>query len=259
MKLFVRFILLLPLFAGSFLQAQDSTATAIEDAQPDQLDVFKINLSQLAVNEARFLYEHQIGYTTSIEAGAGYIYPNRFWYERGGATLLTGGYGVYLGFRKYFDKKRYIYQPFFRPYASLSMFGRFTSFENEWLTFGSGPTDDTYQCELFSLNMQQYGFALRFGWQSRAGRLVLDLYTGIGMKVVPTLTTSHAINDSSRVCEYIPGVTEVRDIQSRNTDVEVLLNAGLQVGLRPNNRVRKFMEKEQKLEESEYEETPPQF
>jgi len=245
-------IALMTAFHG--MKAQDSTATN-PPSKPDQLDIFKINLLQFAVNEARVSYEFQIGRTTSLELGAGYIYPNKFWYERSGSVMLSSGGGLYLGFRKYFDPKRYIYQPFFRSYVSIHGFARSTSFEDEWLLFGS----DRYgfQCELFSMQMKQFGGGFRIGFQSRAGRLVLDLYTGIGMKIVPTVTTSHALNDSSSVCAILP-TTQIREIQMRNQDVEVVLNAGVNVGIRRNNRERAYMQIKRE-EPLEIPDTPAQF
>lgn len=238
-------------FAG-IAQAQ----TEPPKEKPNQLNIIKLNVTQLLVNEARLLYELEMGKTTSLEFGAGYIYRNGFWYDRGGSTMLGSGFGVYAGARKYFDKKRYIYQPFLRSYSSVMLFARRSSFENEWLLFGDAQYG--YQTELFSQVNYQYGGVVRFGWQTRAGRVVLDFYTGLGMKVAPSLTTSHALNDSSQVLGPIP-TTEYREISSRNSEVEVVLNAGIQLGIRQNNKVRDYKERPKREEEAPFQETPPKF
>lgn len=252
-RLFTITYVFLALALGNGLQAQ----VLEEKTKPDQLNIIKVNITQLAINEARLLYELQVRKTSSFEFGAGYIYPNRLLYNRGGSTMLTSGFSLYAGFRKYFDKKRYIYQPAFRSYTSFVLFSKFNHFEDEWLLFGSGDLDIGYQCERFSRRLQQYGAVMRFGFQTRAGRLVMDMYSGIGLKVVPSLSTSTALNDCTRVCSPIAS-TQYRTISSRDTEVEVVINAGIQLGLRGKNRDKIYKEAT-KEEDPDIQDSPPKF
>ena len=224
---------------------------------PDQLDIFKVNLTHLAVNELRLLYELHLRPQTSIEFGGAYIFRNPAWFEQGGTKLLATGWAGYVGVRKYFDRKTYIFQPKFRSYISLQGFARFSRYDDEWLTFGSGIDLNNVLCELLSAKIQQYGLVTRIGSQTRAGRIVLDFYGGLGIKYTPQQITSHAVNDSTNICGPIPA-TKYREETASVRDWGVAINGGIQLGIRRNNRERKPLDKT-KPADPDYPDSPPQF
>ena len=230
--------LLLLMLAGVRLSAQADE----DENRPQQFDVLKVNVTQFAINEARILYEFQIGERASLEFGAGYIYPNINWFERGGRQMLATGGGVYFAFRKYFVRKSVFYQPKILSYISPVLFYRFTSYEDEWLLFpGSSP--QTSECERFSENINHIGLVIRMGWQTRVGRAVLDFYGGLGFKWQPSTLTSTAINDSSIVCEVI-STTDFSTHTIKESPLNVVLNAGVKIGLRRDNRERNYKKRD---------------
>ncbi|MEM7039448.1 MAG: hypothetical protein AAF570_20915 [Bacteroidota bacterium] len=241
------------------LSAQVATTDSVE--KPNQLDILKVNVTQFVVNEARILYEMQLRPAASLEFGVGYIYPNPFWLDRSSTQVLGTGFAVHLALRKYFDKKRYFYQPKLRSYLSLATFVKRAAFENEWLFFSGGNpntnTDD--QCELFSEKLTQIGLGVRFGWQTTQGRVVVDFYSGIGIKFVLSDLTSHVLNDSTDVCEVLPN-SIVGDVNAKSNDAEFILQAGVKIGLRRNNRKRNYADSDDDSPARDEEfETPPEF
>lgn len=231
--------------------------TADKEA-PDQLDIFKVNLGHLAVNEIRLLYELQLREASSLELGAAYIYANPFWFEQGGTKMLATGWAGYAGIRKYFDRKTYIFKPKFRSYIGLQSFVRISSYDNEWLQFGSGIDLNNVYCELISSKIQQYGLVARIGSQTRAGRVVLDFYAGLGLKYARQQLTSHAVNDSTDICAVIPA-TKYREINESFGEWGVAINGGIQLGIRHNNRERKQRSDADKPSDPDYPDSPPQF
>jgi hypothetical protein len=254
-----RHILLLCIAATCSLSPLSGQAQlADEKDRPNQLDILKINVSQLAINEVRVLHEIQLQHATSLELGAAYIFPNALWFKQGGTKLLATGWGGYVGIRRYMDRKSYIFQPKFRSYISLVGFARFSHYDNEWLQFGSGIDLNNVYCELISSKIQQYGLVTRFGSQSNVGRVVLDFYAGLGIKYSGQQLTSHAINDSTDICAPIPE-TKYREIKQSVGEWGVAINGGIQVGVRWNNRERKQRAGMDKPADPDYPETPPQF
>jgi hypothetical protein len=231
---------------------------AEEKERPNQLDIFKVNVTQIAVNELRVLYETQLRKASSLEFGASYIYANPFWFDRGGTQTLASGWGLYASYRKYFDRKAYIFQPKFRNYLAVQGFARFTHYDKEWLRFGSGIDLNNVLCEQISARIQQYGLVLRFGSQTNVGRVVVDFYAGLGVKYLPQQLTSHAVNDSTDVCGPIPA-TKYRELRENTSAWGVALHGGMQLGIRRNNRVRKSPAKQEKPADPDYPESPPHF
>jgi hypothetical protein len=224
---------------------------------PDQLDIFKVSLTQLAINELRLSYEIQLQPKTSLELGGAYIFRNPTWFDQGGTLMLADGWAAYAGIRQYFDRKTYIFQPKFRSYIGLQGFARFSDFENEWLGFGSGTDLNNVFCELISAKFQQYGLVTRIGSQTRAGRIVLDFYGGLGIKHTVQQLTSHAVNDSTDICGPI-AATKYREETASVRDWGVVFTGGIQLGIRHNNRERKSRDMV-KPADPDYQESPPQF
>lgn len=245
--------LLVFILGASPLAAQKS-----DDDRPHQLDILKINVGQFFINEARIMYEMQLRPKSSLEFGVGYIYKNARWFEQGGRPMLAEGAGAYLGFRKYFVRKSIFYQPKILSYFSPMVFYRFTSYDDEWLLFPGG-SEITSECERFSERIHQLGILFRIGWQTRVGRVALDMYGGLGFKWQPSVRTSTAFNDSTIVCEVLP-TTDLTHFSVSESPVNVVLNAGVKIGLRRSNRERnyKIKEDDNPLKEDQPE-SPPSF
>lgn len=218
----------------TLLRAQEST----EKEKPNQLDILKINVGQIAVNEVRLLYELELRKRLSLEFGTGYIYPHRRWFDQGGSPMLASGFGAYLGIRRYTDKRRVIYQPVFRSYIQLMAFFRRSSFENEWFFFpGSMPSDS--ECANQDEDINQLGGVVRFGWQTSRGRVAVDFYGGLGFKYMTQRIHTNIQNSGTDVCEIIPAST-FPDRVANFEDVLVVFNAGVKIGIRRNNRERNY-------------------
>lgn len=237
-RLLHKLILLPILFLGlsPLLLAQND-----DKQKPNQLDVLKVNLTQIAVNEVRVLYEMELRPATSLEIGLGYIYPNRLWFAQGDTPTLATGGGVYFGFRKYRTAKRFFSTPFMRSYFSPVVFARYSTYEREWLLF-QGPSAQLSECAQFSERITQLGTAIRFGGQTTQGRFVLDAYTGIGVKYMPSRVTQHALNEMTEACEVLP-TTDLTEIVTNTSEVQVIFNLGLKIGLRRDNRDRNYDDK----------------
>lgn len=236
---------------GNSPEVKESTES--EKERPNQFNIFKVNIGQFAINEARLLYEIQIGPASSIEVGAGYIYPNPFWFERSTEAVLATGFGVYGAYRKYRILNRYFSTPAFRPYFSPTAFYRYSSYENEWLLF-EGPSVELSECARFSQTFHQIGTSIRFGGQTTQGRLVVDMYTGLGLKFIVSDLTQNAINRESDVC-VVNSETELTVYQEHIFDTNILIQAGVKLGIRHGNRDQKFKNKRNKPDPTES--TPP--
>lgn len=228
-----------------------------EAEKPDQLDVFKLNVLQLAINEARLSYEMQIRPYQSLEFGAGYIYPNQFWFAQGDRPLLASGGGVYFSYRKYRAPKRYFSAPFFTSYISPLLFYRYSAYQDEWLLF-QGPNPQSSECAQFSESIQQLGLVIRLGGQTTQGRLVMDIYTGIGVKYMPSTLTQHVYNAETDICEIIP-TSDLTEVVSNIEDFQVVFNAGLKLGLRRNNRERNYQDRGNGAPMDPQDDAPPAY
>lgn len=218
--------------------AVEAEATPEEKDRPKQYNVFKVNLGQFGINEARFLYEMQVGPASSVEFGLGYIYASEFWFERGGEPLLASGFGAYASFRKYRIQERYFSAPFFTPYFSPIFFYRNTSYKDEWLLFSGGSSVDS-ECARYNRTFHQIGLAIRFGWQTTQGRLVMDLYGGLGAKYVPSKSTQTAHNMGTDICSPLPS-TDYSLFEEDLSETNIIIQAGIKLGLRRKNRDRNF-------------------
>jgi|GEM_PF-6582070 len=216
----------------------EATNVATEKERPNQYNAFKLNLGQLAINEARFLYEMQVGAASSLEFGLGYIYAQEFWFERGGEPLLASGFGLYASFRKYKIQQRYFSESFFTPYFSPIFFYRNTSYKDEWILFSGGTAADS-ECARYNRTFHQIGTAIRFGWQTTQGRVVLDLYGGLGVKFVPSLSTRTAYNTGTDICTELPS-TDYTPFEEDLSETNIILQAGIKLGLRRGNRDKDF-------------------
>lgn len=230
-----------------------------KDERPDQFDIFKINVGQFFVNEARILYEMQVRPKGSVEFGLGFLYKNSFWFDQGGREMLSTGGAVYLGYRQYFVRKSVFYEPKILSYFSPMVFYRYSGYNDEWLLFPGGGEVDS-QCERFNERIHQLGIVMRIGWQTRVGRLAVDMYGGLGFKWRPSTVTSTALNDSSMVCEIVP-TTQFREVIEQENPVNVVLNAGVKIGIRRNNRERNFRIREKEVDpiREDLPDSPPEF
>jgi hypothetical protein len=256
----MRWILLL--FLGIFLHghvnAQDTLKPAkAKRPKPDQLDVLKLDVFQLGINEARLWYEMQTSRSTSLEFGLGYIYPNAFWFPRADRTMLGTGGGVYFAFRKYFDKKKYFSQPKLRSYFSPVLFYRYSAYNNAWLQYTTSDPN-IFDCKLVSEKINQIGLVVRFGWQTYRGRFVIDFYSGMGFKYAPSLLTSHVMTPLTGLCT-VNSTSQVLNTTEKFNGTNVILNVGLKLGLRRNNRDRHYKNEIQHPVEEANPEEPPKF
>ena len=246
LKQFVFTLLLclaLPLL--SWGQEQDTSHTAksakerrIKGEKPNQLDIFKLDLLQCGVNEVRFWYEKQQGKHASLEFGVGGIFKNGFWYDRGDRPMVANGFGLYFGFRRYMDKKRYFSEPKLRSYVNPMVFYRYSSYENEWFGITSG-TPGINDCLLQSEKIHQTALVIRFGWQTSRGRIAMDFYSGLGFKFIPSVRTTHVITPLTAVCA-VNSTSYASGEVVRFNGTNVILNAGIKLGIRRNNKERHY-------------------
>ncbi len=228
----------------------------IKGEKPNQLDVIKLDLLQLGINEARLFYEMELGKRSSLEFGLGAIYKNGFWYERGDRPMLAYGGGIYLAYRIYMDKKRYFSEPKLRSYFSPMLFYRYSQYQNEWIAYTTG-NPDSNDCELYSEKFHQVGAIVRFGWQTSRGRLVLDFYSGLGFKFIPSVRRTHVVTPSTGVC-MVTDRTEAVGLTEKFYPTNVIINAGIKLGLRRNNKERHYDDEAPENPETDPE-TPPKF
>lgn len=222
------------LFVGQAFAQQEGESKE----KPNQLDILKVDLLQLGVNEVRFSYEIELSKQSSIEVGAGYIFRNAFWYDRGDRPMLANGAGIYFAMRKYMDKKKYFSEPKLRSYVSPHIFYRYTTLEDEWL--GYTTTDPgLFDCTLISEKIHQLGAVLRFGWQTSRGRLVFDFYSGLGFKFIPSTLRTHVITPLTGSCQINSTSYAVSEEEKFN-GANVIINGGVKIGLRRNNRERNY-------------------
>lgn len=246
LKHFVLTLLLcaaLPLVAWT--QVQDSAVTAkpakerrIKGEQPNQLDIFKLDVLQCGINEVRLWYEMQQGKHASLEFGVGGIFKNGFWFDRGDRPMVANGFGLYFGYRKYMDKKRYFSEPKLRSYINPMVFYRYSTYKNEWFGITSS-NPGINDCLLQSEKIHQAAVVLRFGWQTSRGRVAIDFYSGLGFKFIPSVRTTHVITPLTAVCavnstSYASG--EVTKFNGTN----VIFNGGVKLGIRRNNKERHY-------------------
>ncbi len=256
-------LLCLSLPLGLFSQAVDELKVAkapkeprIKGQKPDQLDVWKIDVLQCGINEVRLWYEIQTGKHTSLELGLGGIYKNGFWYARGDRPMVANGFGVYVAYRKYMDKKKYFSEPKLRSYVSPMLFYRFSSYQNEW--FAVTTSDPLVNdCFLQSENIHQAAAVIRFGWQTSRGRIALDFYSGMGFKYIPSVRTTHVITPLTAVCG-LNSTSYASGEVTRFNGTNVIFNAGLKLGIRRNNKERHY-EDDAPINLDADPETPPQF
>jgi len=253
-KYLIRGVLLI-LF-GSLVGLAMGQNPSEEKQKPNQLDVIKVNVLQLAVNEARLLYEMELRPLHSLEFGLGFIYPNPTWFEQGETPLLATGGGIYASYRKYRVPKRYFTTPFFSSYFSPLLFYRYSAYENEWLLF-EGPTPETSECAQFSESFHQLGLVIRLGGQTTQGRVVMDIYGGLGLKYIPSTLTRHAFNAETNVCEILP-TSNLDEVVTPIRDFQVIVNAGLKIGIRRSNRERNYEDRGIDTPDPQ-EDTPPQY
>jgi hypothetical protein len=236
--------------------AKEMREKRIKGEKPNQLDVFKLDLLQLGVNEARFWYETQIGKHSSLEFGVGAIYRNQFWYDRGERPMLANGFGLYFAYRQYMDKKRYFTEPKLRSYFSPLLFYRFSTYENEWFAF---TTADPLinDCVLQSEKIHQAAAVIRFGWQTAYGRLALDFYSGMGFKFIPSIRTTHVFTPLTAVCAVNSTTVAVGESE-KFYGTNVIFNAGIKLGIRRNN-IERHYEGDAPSNNEVDPESPPQF
>lgn len=232
----------------------------IKGEKPNQLDILKVDVLQLGINELRVSYEMQTGKHSSVEFGLGAIYKNAFWYDRGDYPLLANGGGLYLAYRFYMDKKKYFSEPKLRSYFSPMIFYRYSSFKNEWIAIKNEHA--LFDCYLQSQKIHQVAAIVRFGWQTNAGRLALDFYTGLGFKFMPTDRHVSVVSPLRPpllpTCTVINTTTTV-NLDTRTFGTNVIFNAGVKLGLRRNNKERHYQSDDLPQEPGPDPESPPQF
>lgn len=200
------------------------------------LNTLKVSAGQLLVNQARLSFEKELAPKLSLEISGAYLFKNDFYYLKGYADEMTlaSGFGISTGLRKYFDKKRYIFQPYFRSYLNLEMEFRRAGYDSLWFVF-RGADSTTNECTLTTKKFNYLGFRVIFGVQKRAGRFVFDLYGGMGLRMISRQYNYMARNVTSAAgCAIVPGVTEFVFDNQTGTDVDFSpsFHAGIKLGIR---------------------------
>lgn len=220
------------LLLSGWLQAQSVRTDSVAEPEgpPNRLNILKLTVTTLIGNEVRLSFEKELTYRSSLEFDAGYIFANPFWSDRFGKELIASGFGVGVSYRQYFDKKYYSIPPTMRSYLSPALVFRQTSYENEWFVLPH-PNPDFSECQLESQTFTQVGFKALFGFQSRRGRVVFDIYSGLGIKYIKADYRLHAVNEGTEVCEIIPETIFYDESLTQN-DLAVTLHAGAKIGFR---------------------------
>jgi hypothetical protein len=204
------------------------------EVQPEFTDlrILKINLTALTINEVKLGFESGIGEKSSLEFTAGFLFPNKLIYDHAiqDDVFLSTGFTGEIAARKYFDKKRYIYQPYFRSYLSGSLLMKYSSYDSTWILFPGG-TPATDECTLRDKKFISPGAKILFGIQKRAGFFVIDLYGGLGILMINSSTHTIAKNIGNG-CTIIPGVTDMTEHTDSGIDFTPTFNFGIKVGLR---------------------------
>lgn len=228
----------------------------IKGVKPNQLDLIKLDVLQCGINEIRFWYEFQQGKHSSFEIGLGGIFKNDFWYSRGDRPMKANGGGIYFAYRHYMDKKRYFNEPKLRSYISPMVFYRYSSFKNEWFSY---TTSDPLvnDCVLQSEKIHQAAAVIRFGWQTTAGRIAIDFYSGMGFKYIPSTRTTHVLTPLTAVCA-VNSTSVSFSGSERLNGTNVIFNAGVKLGIRRNNKDRHYPEDQPSGPEGDPD-SPPQF
>lgn len=198
--------------------------------KPNQNNILKLNVTALAQNKAMVFYEMELAHRSSLEFGAGYIYPNKIWANQFGATFLGTGFTLSGSFRQYFDKRYYSIPPKFRSYISPSLYYRHSSYDDEWFLIPH-PNPALSECQLESRVFNQYGLSFLFGFQSRQGRVVFDFYSGLGVKLINTNFTLNAVTPGES-CMITDSTVFYTNESANITDVAVTVHAGIKIGFR---------------------------
>jgi hypothetical protein len=229
----IRIAFYFPALLIAFLHA-NPLAAQTDKPEITVLNTFKLNIGNLAVTQIKLSLEREIAPKASLEFSAAYHYKNDMWYTAGYADEMTlgSGFGAGLAIRKFFDKKRYIFQPVFRSYVSFETEFRHTAYEDLWFAFAGADSSET-ECTRTSKKMNYYGFRVLFGLQKRAGRFVVDFYGGMGLRMITRNFNQTARNIHGEGC-FITSTTEfVFDGQSgTSTDFSPSFHAGLKLGIR---------------------------
>jgi hypothetical protein len=242
--------------SDSIYHPQAPSKGRIKGQKPDQLDLFKVDLLQCGINEVRVFYEFQRSKHTSFEVGLGGIFKNEYWYSRGDRPMKANGFGIYLSYRKYMDKKRYFSEPKLRSYFSPMVFYRFSSYQNEWFAYTTSDPG-VNDCLLQSEKIQQMAAVIRFGWQTARGRLAIDFYSGMGFKYIPSTRTTHVFTPLTAVCAVNSTSMALSEVSKFN-GTNVIFNAGIKLGIRRNNKERSSDDAAPNNQEADPD-SPPQF
>lgn len=225
-------LLLFALTGRGFAQGEP----AQEVVAPSQNNILKLNVTAFAINEARILLEQELSPTSSLEFGVGYIYPNERLVEYAGPLYYGSGFSLQAGYRYYNDgeQDRYFYPRTFRSYLSPILYYNRVKYSERWFFYqGSNIVDDVCQLEDEQFNV--VGVKLLFGWQTRTGKAVFDIYSGIGGKMVFSdvfigARNTGSINGSAE-CEILP-TTEYPNETVRTDDFRITFHIGLKIGFR---------------------------
>lgn len=210
---------------GFSLKAQDTLT-----GKPNQNNILKLNVSALAQNKAMLLFEKELKHTTSLEFGAGYIYPSKFWASAVGPVYLSSGFTFSAAFRKYFDKEYYSVPPKFRSYLSPQLYYSHSGFKDQWFVLPH-PDPALSECQMDSRTYNQYGMRLILGFQTTQGKVVLDMYAGLGFKVIQTIYQLHAVTPGEN-CMITDSTVFYTDPPSKFWDNSVTVHAGIKLGYR---------------------------
>jgi hypothetical protein len=231
----------------------------IKGEKPNQLDLIKVDLLQIGVNELRLWYEMEFRKNMSLEFGLGAIYKNGFWYDRGDRPMLANGVGAYFAYRVYMDKRKYFSEPKLRSYFSPLVFYRYSRYDNEWIAYTTSDPN-VNDCILYNEQFHQFAAVVRFGWQTARGRIALDFYSGMGFKFIPSVREAVLMTPNTAVCEVNTN-TVALGITDKFDGTNVIFNAGLKLGLRRNNKERHYDDvvPEEPGEPGPNPEEPPKF
>lgn len=218
---------------GGILLAQ---STSHLKTRPTGHNILRVDAIQLFVNELRLGYEIPVHKMHSIEVGAGFMYPNPILANTeyfSDFYLSTGG-SVKAGY-KFYPKVGSNARIFpIQSYLNAEIFGSQSSYNEQWFTVEFPENSRPDEQHQVSSTFRQAGFRALIGFQNRKGRVVTDIYFGLGVKMVQTSSVTHIITPGNE--SIIRPTSTFPESQTSITDFTATPHLGLKLGLRTKGK-----------------------
>ena len=233
--LFKRTIFVVLLILMGFSASAQSNSSL--KTRPTGHHILRTDVLQILINEFRLAYEIPVHKMNSIEVGAGFIYPNPLLepYDLFSDFYQSTGGSVLVGYKFYPKVGRNVRIFPMQSYLNAQLFASQSSYSDRWFSITYPETSVQDEWHQISSNFTQAGFRALIGWQNRKGRLVTDLYFGLGVKMVITEATTHVITPGGAEPMVRPSST-FPETTSSLTDFTATPHLGLKLGIRTKGR-----------------------